>query len=121
MAQYDTVGVHLATVPVPASPAGMAFDGRHLWVSSFADGTLTKLRACDGSVIDSFPAGNGPLGVVFDGRSIWVASYSEGQLAKLNLDGSLITKIPTGTNPTHLAFDGANLWAVDKVGLLIKH
>ncbi len=53
---------------------GVAFDGANIWVANYNDDSVTKLRAGDGSLVGTYPAGNGPNGMAFDGANIWVAN-----------------------------------------------
>ena len=66
---------------VGKAPMGIAFDGVNIWVAAHTANTVTKLRASDGTPLDSFRVGMLPLGVAFRGANIWAAS--SGQLRKL--------------------------------------
>jgi hypothetical protein len=43
------------TFAVGTDPSGMAFDGVNIWVTSYVDATVTKLRANDGTVLGPSP------------------------------------------------------------------
>src|SRR5215472_14783786 len=71
------------TFPVGKEPVGIAFDGANIWTANSGDGTVTKLRASDGTVLGTFSSvGSAPTGVTFDGADIWVSSLG-GTVSKL--------------------------------------
>jgi DNA-binding beta-propeller fold protein YncE len=57
---------------VGTEPANVAFDGANVWVTNYGSSNITKLRASDGTVLGTFPAGPTPFGLAFDGANIWV-------------------------------------------------
>ena len=61
----------LGTFPTPSGASSILFDGANLWVGS---GSVTLLRACDGTHMATFaapgPGSTGPL--AFDGVNVWV-------------------------------------------------
>ncbi|MCP4768346.1 MAG: hypothetical protein GY875_19025 [Gammaproteobacteria bacterium] len=79
------------------------------------DGALSKLRASDGALLDTFIIGSFPMGVAFDGANIWVASYFDNTVSKLQAsDGALLDSFPVGVNPRGVAFDGVNIWVANE-------
>ena len=44
---------------------------------------MSKLRASDGNLQDTFNVGYFPRGVAFDGANIWVANYGSDTVTKL--------------------------------------
>jgi DNA-binding beta-propeller fold protein YncE len=89
-------------------PLGIAFDGANMWIANQGTGTVSKLRASDGTVLGTFTVGLEPYGVVFDGEDVWVS----GAIAIFELrasDGFVAGAWPL-TNATGLAFDGADIW-----------
>ncbi len=75
-------GAQLAYYAMPSlSLQALAFDGTHIWVGAM--NSVTKMRASDGAVVGTYPAGRYPVAMAFDGTSIWVA----------DLDVSFVTKM----------------------------
>jgi len=72
------------------SNAGVAFDGANIWVANQDMGTITKLRASDGTNLGTFPLfffcgggfGSTPTAIVFDGANIWADDTCTPGLAK---------------------------------------
>src|SRR5690242_3515032 len=58
---------------VGCEPINIAFDGANMWTANYGDGTVTKLRASDGTVLGTFSVGRGAYGITFDGANIWVS------------------------------------------------
>src|SRR6266436_4095363 len=44
---------------VGSYPWGLTFDGANIWVTSYFNDNVTKLRASDGTLLGTFPAGGG--------------------------------------------------------------
>jgi DNA-binding beta-propeller fold protein YncE len=77
----------VGTFAVGVEPHGIAFDGAHMWVANSGGGSVTKLRASDGQLVDSYWSSSSthygnPLGVAFDGAHIWVANSGIGRVTK---------------------------------------
>lgn len=86
-----------ASFPVGSQPYGVAFDGDNIWSANYGDGTVTKLRAADGTVLGTFKVGNGPAGVTFDGGNIWVTNGFDNTLTKLRAsDGTVLGTFSVG-------------------------
>src|SRR6266550_4308793 len=80
-----------ASFGVGNGPEGVAFDGASLWVSNRSDGSVTKLKASDGSNLGTFAVGSSPEGLAFDGVNIWVSNRSSNNVTKLKAsDGSTL-------------------------------
>ena len=72
-----------------------------------------KLRASDGTLVDTIKVGRGPEALLFDGSSIWVANGGDNSVTKLRQsDGATCTFI-VGTRPVALASDGKNVWVAN--------
>jgi DNA-binding beta-propeller fold protein YncE len=104
-------------------PLGMAFDGANVWVANFDDGTVSKLRANDGSLQGTFTIGSGvePYGVTYDGANIWVSNSASGTVTKLQgSTGKILGTFTVGSHPGWMAFDGANIWVPNGTSSLTK-
>jgi sugar lactone lactonase YvrE len=64
--------VQVAT-PSIAGAWGIAFDGRRLWVTGSAAGSIGEY-GLSGELLSSFGDMIGPRAVLFDGRNVWVAA-----------------------------------------------
>jgi hypothetical protein len=102
---------------VGRGPWGVAFDGANVWVTNGHDGTVTKLRASDGTNLGTFRVGSEPYGVAFDGTNVWVANYGGGggtTVTKLRADdGMNLGTFAVGNGPNGIAFDGTNIWVTN--------
>jgi hypothetical protein len=99
-----------------ASPRGLAFDGDHMWVTTFNSNAVYKVRASDGVTVNGFGSpGSGPWGIAFDGANMWWANYNSNVLTKYRADGSHLgtVGIPGGGGPLGVAFDGATIWVTN--------
>ncbi len=109
---YDTFNRRSVTsAVVGASPSGIIYDGKSIWVSNSGDGTVTKINAASGSISGVYLTGAGCSGIAFDGAMIWVSNTDNNTVTTLNsYTGELIGEYPVGTNPDAIVFDGVNMW-----------
>jgi hypothetical protein len=63
-------GAVVASLPLPATPFGVAYDGLHVWVTVEANPSLVRIRANDGLTVGSF----GVPGVPSSSRSMGLTS-----------------------------------------------
>ena len=87
----------IKTVAVGEHPTGLAFDGANVWIANSRGGTVTKVRASDGVVLDTFPAGDAPYQLTFDGTNIWVLSFADANLLKLRTSDGAILGLRSGS------------------------
>jgi hypothetical protein len=101
-----------------SNPYGVAFDGANIWTVN-SEGTVTKLRTSDGTVLGNFEVGGLPTGIAFDGANLWVTDNSaSGRVSKVRAsDGKVLGVFPVGRNPGFLAFDGEDIWVADSPGV----
>ena len=96
--------------------AGMAYDGRRLWLVERATPELLALDPATGEVRDRLPApGPWPEGLAWDGTLLWVSDSEEKKLYGINPQSRLVEKrfdSPVDT-PQGLAWDGDHLWLAD--------
>jgi sugar lactone lactonase YvrE len=103
-------GSNAGAFPVGAGSEGVAFDGMNIWVANYESGTVTKLRASDGTVLGTFNVPS-PSQIAFDGKGIWVATPDTGVVYLLRpSDGVQIGVFGAAVSPAGIAFDGANMW-----------
>ena len=74
-------GAQFGPFPCGAAPTGVAFDGKHIWVNNFNDGTVTKLTR-DGKRVSTTACGAQPTGIGFDGVSMWIVNEGPGTVTK---------------------------------------
>jgi DNA-binding beta-propeller fold protein YncE len=108
------------TVLVSANPERLAFDGRNVWVTCYASGTIMVIDAT-GSFNQVFPPISvpPPLDIAFDGARMWVTNLITDTVTVIGaLNGEVVKTLTTvdgvGDKPTALAFDGANMWVVNE-------
>ena len=94
-----------------------------MWVSNYADNTVTKLLASSGAVVGTYSVGTHPEGMAFDGTNIWVANKGSNNVTKLLASsGAVVGAYAAGSAaPSAVAFDGTNIWvaSVDDVTELV--
>lgn len=113
---------NIALTTVGNGPALVKFDGADLWVANAGAGTVSRVRASDGRVLDSPPGwtgANGAVGVLVAMGKVFIT----GQASKLyQLDPSQapgpVTTVTSslGATSTGIAFDGQRIWTANLGG-----
>ena len=108
----DPADFQIQSFPVGNGPRGITFDGANIWVTNDGDGTVTKLRASDGTNLGTFSSGGGnPEWITFDGANIWVSNTGSSNVTKLRAsDGAVLDRFHVRGIPEGTAYDGANIW-----------
>jgi len=98
-------------------PSTLAFDGANIWIANYESGNVTKLRATDGAILDTFHVGgaddipgsaDSPVAIAFDGSSMWIAGTL--QLSRMSSDGQSVSVPFVNGQAATLAFDGIHMW-----------
>ena len=118
MFKVKAVGGVIRSIPAPpgTQPNGLAWDGNHLWMSSYlSNAGIYKLDPTDGSVLGKYTPSvaqyGGYGGLTYDGTYLWEADFYGGGIYKLTLNCSIISTIPSPDNHlSDLAWDGNYIW-----------
>jgi serine/threonine-protein kinase len=107
-----------APIPVGKSPLRIAAGEGAVWVTSEADGTLTRIdpesREVSGAPI---PLGKGVSGVAVGAGSVWVSSPRADEVLRVDPSaGRVIARIPVGGRPGPIAFGAGRVWVADDAG-----
>ena len=106
------------TINVGIGPLGISSDGTNVWVSNYADTTVSKILASTHTVTATITVGNAPAGVSSDGTNAWVCNFIVGPLSvsKINTSTNGVTMVGSVDfiNGTYaLASDGTYVWIVN--------
>jgi hypothetical protein len=108
----------LTTLPASSSPQMIKSDGADLWVASPGTTTVTRVRASDGKLLDTWTGATGAFGVlVAIGKVFVTGTGSPGHLYSLDptLAGTTVTTVPVAVgNPLGIAFDGQRIWTANQ-------
>jgi len=110
-------------VAVGAGPAGMAFDGRYLWVANSASNTVSRIDTRTGTKVPGdLPTGSRPTEVLYDGTRIWIANSSANTLTRYDAaTGTRITPdVSVGTSPTNMVLAEGYVWVVNSGGTTVS-
>ena len=105
-------------IAVGQPPLRVAAGAETIWVTSEADGTLTRLDPESGAEIGRpIQLGAGVSGVAVGGRWLWVTNPRRGQLLRIDLDsGRVLERIELGGAPGPIALGGGRVWVADEKG-----
>ena len=100
-----------------SSPQSLAFDGANMWVANWGNGSVVKIRASDGEILDTFPVSN-PFSIAFDGANMWFTNFHSHSVTKMRAsDGAVLGVFDVGVDPRYVAFDGLNIWVTSDAGI----
>ena len=70
-------------VVVPPDTAGLAWDGRWLWVPRMETGEVLRIDPMFANVVATLPVGCTPTGLTWDGEALWVADWEGSRLLRI--------------------------------------
>jgi hypothetical protein len=113
--QNDTV---LGLTSVGASPELLKSDGADVWVANFNGASVSRVRASDGKLLETWTGATSAAGVlVAMGRILVTGVTSPGKLYMIDPSqpaGAVTTVASSlGVNPGDIAFDGARVWTAN--------
>jgi hypothetical protein len=117
-----TVALHPTDLGTANGPRDIVFDGADLWVSSASSDTVSRVRASDGKLLQTWAGANGAYGIIEAAGRIFITGVlGSGTAGKIwvidpssNFTGVVAEFEPNiGLNPQQITFDGINLWTAN--------
>src|SRR5262245_53898873 len=110
-----------AKTEVGDQPVGVQSDGRDLWVANRFSGTVSRVQASDGRVIDTWRGAFTSHGVLVARERVFVTAVtSPGKLYSIDpkQTGGPVTiqSQALGDNPRGIAYDGSRIWTANGSG-----
>lgn len=110
----------LALTAVGIAPRLVKSDGADLWVASNGAGTVSRVRASDGRLLDTWTGATGAVGVVVATGKVFVTGRTvPGSLYQIDPTqpaGAVTTCCTLGNLSQAIAFDGQSLWVANSGG-----
>ena len=102
-------------IPSPGgAPEGLAYDGRHLWVSDPAESRIYKIDPETSQVVLTIPFDGDVAGTAWDGSHLWQVDNRSKTVSQIDPEsGSIVVALACDPGPGRLAglcFDGEDLW-----------
>jgi hypothetical protein len=120
----DAQGLSVTTIG--ATPFLVETDGVDLWVTSAPDGTVTRVRASDGRLLETWTGAASATGVLSAMGKIFVTGNVGGPGRLYRIDpaqaAGAVTTVATniggvtGGNPWGIGFDGSKIWTANGSG-----
>ncbi len=99
------------------APAGLAWDGRNLWLNDYQDGSLYRLDADSGKSLNSLLCAGVISGLTWDGKSLWQTRLDESWLQRMNpvsLDIDQTISVEPFERLSDAAWDGHRLRVISQ-------
>jgi len=111
-------GSNLALTTVGGSPHFAKSDGADLWVANSGSGTISRVRASDGKLLETWTGATSATAVLVAMGRVFVASTTNpGALYEIDPTQSpgAVSAVTSslGINPIGIAFDGQNIWTAN--------
>jgi DNA-binding beta-propeller fold protein YncE len=105
-------------IPVGTPPLRIATGEGAVWVTSAADGTLTRIDPDSRMVVGTpFHLGRGISAVAVGRKSVWVSSPRTSSVLRVDpASGSVLARIRVGGRPGALIVAGGRVWVADDGG-----
>jgi hypothetical protein len=127
MDQFWTTGAtaSLGLTTVGSAPQMIKCDGPDVWVANNNSGTVSRVRAGDGKLLETWTGMTVPFGVLSAmGRIFVTANTSPGQLYRIDPSQPAGAATAVATNlgdiPEGIAFDGVKIWTADGGGSAVS-
>jgi hypothetical protein len=116
--QNETI---LALTTVGSLPVVAKFDGADLWVSNLSSGSVSRVRASDGRLLETWTGAGSAEGIVLAlGRVLVTGNQNPGKLYMIDprLPAGAVTTVSTalGAGARGIAFDGTHVWTANGQG-----
>ena len=121
--KLDSDGAILQTVEVGVLPAFPTFDGSNIWVPNVASGSVSIVRASDGSIVGTISPINRPEAAAFDGERVLITQqapdtiipgqvslFRASDLTFLTAWATVSPTPPDFNTPGGVCSDGVNFW-----------
>jgi hypothetical protein len=106
---------------VGISPRDIICDGADLWVANFFSGTVSRVRASDGKLLETWTGATAASGIVIARSRVFITGdLSPGKIYVIDPKQAagavttLTSSLPA--SPRTIAFDGFNLWTANSEG-----
>ncbi|HKA36677.1 MAG TPA: S-layer homology domain-containing protein [Thermoanaerobaculia bacterium] len=111
----------LGLTTVGAQPQFVACDGADVWVANFSFGTVSRVRASDGRLLETWTGATSAYGIVAAMGRILVAGQTiPGKLYQIDPSqpAGAVTVVASnlGGSSRSVAFDGARVWVANSQG-----
>ena len=119
-------GHAIMSIPSPGSyPAGIAFDGKNLWVADRKDKKIYCIDKDNGKIIRSIPSpAYWPVSMTWDGEALWCSDFKgglpltenyNGKVYRINTEnGNILKDLKSpATVIRGIAWDKKYLWCID--------
>ena len=116
--QNETV---LSLTTVGSTPLVVKFDGADLWVSNSSSSTVSRVRASDGRLLETWTGATSAEGIVLAlGRVLVTGMLNPGSLYMIDprQTAGAVTTVSTalGNGARGIAFDGTHVWTANGTG-----
>ncbi len=102
------VGLHVV-------PSQVAADRTTAWVTSEADGSVSRIDLRSGSV-QRIQAGSNPTGITYGDGAVWVTDSGNRSLERINpATDTVVQQIPVGNSPRSVAVGSGGVWVANSL------
>ena len=115
----------VSVVTIGSSPKGIRSDGADFWIAGDSAGTVTRVRASDGKILETWTGASDAWGVVAAMGKVFAAGHANpGAVYRIDptQTAGAVTTVASalGNAPIGIAFDGARLWTANNGGASVS-
>jgi hypothetical protein len=112
----------LGLTTIGSGPEWVESDGVDLWVTNFNDGTVSRVRASDGTVLGTWTGALGAYHLVVAKGLVFISGFGPGNLFQIDpaQPAGAVTTVTNaiGSGPIGIAFDGSRIWTASQSGFI---
>jgi hypothetical protein len=122
-----SAAVRPANLGTGDSPQNVVFDGADLWVANYVSDTVSRVRASDGRLLQTWTGAEGAIGVIAcAGRIFVTGNTSPGQIYVIDPESPIAGPVTVfepsvGSSPSEITFDGTFLWTANHQSISRVH
>ncbi len=120
-ADDGATGSGSSSIKVGQGASGIAFGADAVWITNFADGTVSRVSVNTREVTATVPgvkffAGNRNFGIVADDDAVWVAQNSEDVVSRIDpVTSRVVARVPVGNFPVAIAVGAESVWVANEL------
>jgi hypothetical protein len=107
----------LALTTVGIGPRPVVSDGEDVWVGNNTAGTISRVHASDGRVLETWTGAASPTGMLSAIGRVFATGYVTGNLYRIDpgQPAGAVTTVATnlGSGATGIAYDGSRIWTAN--------
>jgi len=118
----DTIDISGECAPGACEPWGLAYDGNDIWVANAVNNSVTRFKASDGTIVNTYNLPGSPGRVHIRGQYLWVPTSTVNGISRIDMvTGAVDSFTPSAEIivPRDITSFGDYLWITREDGVTV--